>query len=560
MTHRHYPLKTWLCGAALLAGMWGTTATNAQTPPAASAFKPCHLDGMSTEVLCGSLSRPLNPAKPTGRQIDIHYAVLPSMARNKLSDPVVLFAGGPGQSALALAPIADRLFKRLRVRRDVLLIDQRGTGKSVGMTCKSDMRTSMTDAMDTKRMPQRMQVCKAEIKQRHKLSEEDLTFFTTEIASADVDAIRQHLGYGPINAVGGSYGTRAALDYLRQYPQQVRRALIDGVAPSDMVLMSSVSADAQAAFDALLASCEGTPPNAQTSPCAKSYPKLRENWQALLASLPKPVRVVHPLTFKPEQIMVTQETLVQSLRTPLYAPQLAAALPFALAEATEGRFEALLGLSSALGGGSRAFDLAWGMHFSVVCAEDFPRMSKSTDAPGKEFGTSFAQMYADVCAMWPQGPVSEAFYQIKPAQQAVLVMSGGADPVTPPRHGERAAKALGAKAKHVVAPNLGHGVMGDACGSDVLVKFFQAATDDAALAVDSSCLAKIPRPFAFVPPGAAVRKELSKEQSSAAAPNAALNAAPNATPTPAAPAGPSATSATSTTPTTTGTSTSGAKP
>jgi len=84
----------------------------------------------------------------------------------------------------------------------------------------------------------------------------------------------------------------------------------------------------------------------------------------------------------------------------------------------------------------------------------------------------------------------------------VLLLSGGLDPVTPPRHGDRVAQALGAKARHVVVPNAGHGVMGLGCLRDVLYRFVDAATDEAALNVDAVCVNGVPRPPMFGLPGA----------------------------------------------------------
>jgi alpha-beta hydrolase superfamily lysophospholipase len=95
--------------------------------------------------------------------------------------------------------------------------------------------------------------------------------------------------------------------------------------------------------------------------------------------------------------------------------------------------------------------------------------------------------------------VPAAFYTVPAAASAVLVLSGGADPVTPPRHGQRVTQALGAKARHVVVPEAGHGVMAMGCMRDVIFKFIDAPSDDAALKVDADCARAIPRPRAFVP-------------------------------------------------------------
>jgi acetyl esterase/lipase len=139
------------------------------------------------------------------------------------------------------------------------------------------------------------------------------------------------------------------------------------------------------------------------------------------------------------------------------------------------------------------------MHFSVICAEDMPRLAQAPARPAPDLGDGFADIYREVCADWPRGEVPAAFYTIPPAPAPVLVLSGGLDPVTPPRHGERAAKALGPKARHVLVPNAGHGLMAIGCMRDVLFRFVDAEADAEALAVDTGCVESIPRPPAFQP-------------------------------------------------------------
>ncbi len=311
----------------------------------------------------------------------------------------------------------------------------------------------------------------------------------------DVDAVRQRLGAGRINLVGGSYGTRAALEYLRQFPQRVRRVVIDGVAPPDMVLPLTFAPDAQAAFDALLAACE------VEAACSRHHPALRTQWQQLLASLPRNVTVTHPFTGAEETLTLTRDMLAGLVRLPLYAPAMAAALPAAIAAAAQGRFTPLLGLSAGLSGRPETA-IAQGMHFSVVCAEDAPRMAGVAGRAGGDFGDGLARLYQRTCADWPRGEVPADFYRVPPAQVPVLLLSGGADPVTPPRHGERVAQALGANARHVVVKEAGHGVMAVGCMRDVLFRFIDAETEAQALQVDAACAQRVPRPPAFEPPGA----------------------------------------------------------
>lgn len=480
--------------AAVLFGL-SAWAASAQGPePAVAALKACRLKGVEHEARCGVLKRPLDPARPAGTQIDLHFAVLPAVARNKKPDPVLFFAGGPGQSAIELAGPLSNLLARFLNRRDVVLIDQRGTGLSAPLVCEPDSPSQpLRESADPARQAAQLQRCREKLQ---KLPHGDLRQFTTTIAMADADAVRRALGVQQVNVMGGSYGTRAVLEYMRQFPQSVRRAVIDGVAPPDMALPASFSPDAQAAFDALLADCTSQPA------CAQRYPALREQWQALLASLPREVSVQHPVTGQTEQLTLTRDMLASLVRLPLYAPALASALPYAISETGQGRFTALLGVTTALMSGSRSIDLAMGMHFSVVCAEDMPRVAATSDRPGADFGEATLAMYRSACDGWPRGSVPAAFYTVPPAPAPTLVMSGAIDPVTPPRHGARVAQALGAQARHVVVPNAGHGTMSLGCLRDVVFRFVDNEDGAAALQAvsgEAACASRIPRPPAFQP-------------------------------------------------------------
>ncbi len=463
---------------------------NSQSTP----LTPCWLNGVEHEGRCGQVRRALDPSLPDGKTIEVHFAVLPALARNKLPDPVVFLAGGPGQSAIALAGPLSRMLARFGNRRDIVLVDQRGTGRSAPLMCDEEPATApLRDSADAQRQVQRALQC---LHRLQALPHGDLRQYTTHIASADLDAVRQALGAPRLNLIGASYGTRAALDYLRQYPQAVRRVVLDGVAPADMVLPEAAAVDAQAAFEAMLLACEGE------AACAARHPGLRESWQALLKRLPFPVEVNHPLTGRPETLILTRDMLLGMVRTALYSPTLAAGLPAALQAAAAGQLTPLLGLSSALPVGRGDEALAQGMHFSVVCAEDMPRATAVAETAA-DFGAGLAPLYRQVCAAWPRAEVPAAFYDTRIAPVPVLLLSGGIDPATPPRHAARVAQALGANARHEVVPNAGHGLLSLPCLRDVVFRFIDAGSDAAALQVNTACAQAIPRPSPFQPPGLA---------------------------------------------------------
>ena len=466
-------------------------------------LKPCRLPGVEHEALCATVRRPLDPGSPAGTQVDVHVAVLPALARRRLPDPVFVFAGGPGQSAIDLAGPMARLLSRTLNRRDVVLVDQRGTGRSAPLHCEAPAPGApLADVLEPQRQAERLLRCREALQ---RLPHGDLRQFTTSIAVQDVEAVRQALGVGTVNLLAASYGTRAALEFMRQFPGSVRRAVLDGVAPPDMALPASASADSQAALDAVLAQCEADPG------CRARHPALGARWRDWLATLPREVVVAHPATGRPETLRLTRESVLSLARMPLYAPALAAALPEALAEAVDGRVAPLAALASSLGGTSPRRGvptLAEGMHFSVVCSEDMPLLETSppsaaaSNPAGADFGDAPAGIYRRACAGWPRGAVPAGFRTVSATKAPVLLLSGGRDPATPPRHAARVAEALGPQARHVVAPHAGHGLLAVPCTRDLLQRFLDDPGEAPQASLDAACLQAVPSPRPFLAPRA----------------------------------------------------------
>ena len=457
-------------------------------------LKPCHLPGLRDAVLCGTLKRPLNPQEPGGRHIGIEVAVVPSKAREKHPDPVYFLAGGPGQSAIDLIPALRGALSRLNNRRDLVFVDQRGTGRSAPLECEPEARLSLTLALDPSQLPARMAKCRAALTQ---LPYGDLRFFSTSIAMTDLDAVRAALGQEQINVVGASYGTRAALEYMRLYPERVRRMVMDGVAPASLSLPHSMAPDANAALQSLLVDCAAEPN------CRQRHPRLAAQWSQIFDSLPQSMSLTHPLTGMAERVTLTAPMVAAMVRGPLYSPELASGLPEAIGEAAQGRWMPLVGLASANVSRSGA-KMAMGQHFSVICGEDTFLPVGGSDAG--RFAGLMDVAYAAVCAHWPKSPVDPAFYVVPPARAPVLMFSGGIDPATPPRHADSVARSLGDMARHIVVPKAGHGILRLGCTSDLVFKFVDHRDDSQALRVDAACLAAIPRPTVFVPAGASAQR------------------------------------------------------
>jgi len=457
----------------------------------ASSTQPCRLKGIDREVQCGAIAVAENPDQPAGRPIDIQFAVVPALARAQALEPVFVFAGGPGQSARSTAAQVQPLFARLNARRDIVYVDQRGTGGSNALDCEREPSAALdlAELLDSARHAQRVRDCLRGLAQRN-----DLRQYATWIAVRDIDAVRAALGYTQVNLWGASYGTRAALEYLRQFPDRVRSVVLDGVAPPDMALPASFAVDAQASLDALISAC------AADSRCRTRYPEVSASIEQLLASVDAAgidTEVAHPLTGRMERVHIDRDALTAVMRLPLYAPTLAALLPYALAEASRDNFSPLLATASSLSVRT-AKSFAEGMHFAVVCAEDLPRVDAAVRraAADTRFGAGLVETYEEACAQVATRPVPEAFYRPSDADVPVLMLSGGVDPATPPRHGESVARRL-KRATHLIAPQLGHGVSMQGCAPELIAQFIRQAGADG---LDRDCLARLPAPDFFAPP------------------------------------------------------------
>ena len=459
-------------------------------PASAQALQACRLKGIEREVRCGALTLPENPDTPGGRTITVRYAVVPAVARHKAPDPVFVFAGGPGQAATRVAGSVLPLFRQLNTTRDIVFVDQRGTGSSNPLECERlPPTTPIARIFDIRFMQARLAECLRK-------QDADLAQYATWIALRDLDAVRAALGAQQINLWGASYGTRAALEYLRQFPQHVRTVVLDGVAPPDMALPASMAVDADAALATLIAQC------AADTACRQRHPALAQDLEGLLARAARGelrLEVAHPVNGRRESVTLDSAALGGLLRTPLYAPQLGAVLPYALAAAARGSSDALVGLSTAMTG-SLEQNFAEAMHFAVVCADDMPRVDAAAleRARATRFGSAFTDLYVTLCQPLRLRSPPPEFYEVKPSPAPVLLLSGGTDPATPPRHGEAVAKKLG-NAVHLIAPNLGHGVSMQGCAPEQITRFVRRASFEG---LDRDCLAKLPPPRFFAMPGA----------------------------------------------------------
>ena len=458
------------------------------TPTAVDRLHPCAGAEGPTDAYCGTYKVFEDRDAQTGRTIDLKIVLLPALGNKPKPDPLFFLAGGPGQGAAQMARGIREVFRRIQTDRDIVLVDQRGTGKSNPLECKSDDQDSLAALNEAEETSlARLRKCLAELKG-------DPRFYTTTIAMDDLNEVRQYLGYDRINIYGGSYGTRAALVYLRRHEPTVRAMVLDGVAPPDMRLPLFFARDAQRSLDHLLADCE------RDETCRSRYPNLGERLRGLMTQLdaaPVRVRLMHPRTGIAEELSVDAEFVASVIAGALYSPLTGSLLPELIVRAERHDFQGLLALAAS--GEGSAQNMSIGMQLAIVCAEDFPRITPD-DAAKASSGTIFADHLLNsrmkACEFWPKGIVEPSYYEPVKSAVPVLVLSGELDPVTPPSWGESVLPHL-SRAKHIVVPGTGHGAIGTGCGVRIINSFFNSGTVEG---IDTSCTSGLKRPPFFVTP------------------------------------------------------------
>jgi pimeloyl-ACP methyl ester carboxylesterase len=473
-----------VAAAALLAA-----ACTSRTEAPRLVLSPCRLPGVDAPAECGTYDVWENREAKQGRRLRLNVAVIPARLRAKEPDPIVVLAGGPGQGAVSLASQVLPLFSRLNDTRDLLLVDQRGTGASNPLDCDDDEEEGSLQSAFEESLPERLVArCLDQINA-------DPRQYVTTIAVEDLDEVRDALGYAKVNLWGGSYGTRVGLEYIRRHGDRVRSATLDGVAPASMKLPLSFVADGEAALDRLIAACEGEPL------CHKVYPDLRKTIMRLrtqLARSPARVAITDPRTGERDTIEVNENVFLSGLFRPLYVAELASLLPYGVTSAASGDFNPLLAQNLEITD-DVSENLSIGMHLSVICAEDVPRITPEDLAAVSKsfFGRALVDDFIRACRIWPRGAVPADYYEPVRSDVPVLILSGGIDPATPPRHGEEVARTL-PNSRHLVAPELGHGVSLHGCGPRLVESFIRNAS---AKDLDGKCLERIPRPLFMMPLG-----------------------------------------------------------
>lgn len=451
------------------------------TPPKVAPWesKPCAIDGVEGEVRCGTYEVLENRADSNGRRIPLKIVVLAARAAEREPDPLFILAGGPGQAATDNAKFIARTFAQVRARRDIVLVDQRGTGGSNPLSCDLYGRSAQDHLRDL--LPLRaLRQCVARW-QEHA----DLRFYTSVLAMADIDEVRAALGYERINLFGTSYGTRTAQVYMRQFPDRVRAVILKGVTPITTPLTLPMARDAQRSWDLLCEDCAADPT------CHAAFPNLNDEFEAVFARLEREIEV----DGKGEvaHVKITRAAVAPTIRSLLQSIDGSAELPLLIHQAFNGDYAPLAKAALSV---RRTFPkiVSVGVFLAVSSSEDVA-VSDEKEIARASSGTFLRDDYfrqlQRAAALMPRAEMPDGYHGPVKSDVPTLLISGFLDPATPPSAAEEVASHL-SRTRHVVARYGSHSYGGMApCVDNIMAEFLARGSVEG---LDTACTDPIRRP------------------------------------------------------------------
>jgi len=447
-------------------------------------FEPCNTPTLTKDAGCGKYEVFEDRASKTGRKIALNIAVLPALAAKPSRDPVFVLAGGPGQGAAALVKGSGDYLIKLRRERDLVFVDQRGTGESNPLNCsrpgnKDEMSPYFTETLN----PENLRECRAQLEKTA-----NLALYTTSIAMDDLDEVRAAMGFDKINLMGGSYGTAAGFVFIRQHGDRVRATVFEGVSPPGAKIYLPFAKGVEHSLERMFSDC------AADKECNASFPNLRAELKELSAKLEK-----RPLTFdamnlftgKREQVTLTRDMFGEQVRLMLYVPIYWRWLPLLVHEANKNNAGPFASIAYTNVRGL-AGQIALGMALSVVCAEDIPFVTEQeikSETSGTFYGDYRLRTALKACEQWPKGKVASSFSEPVKSDIPILMISGDLDPVAPPWAAAEAMRFL-PNSRQITIANTGH-YFRFPCVDDLSSDFLSKGS---AKSLDDSCVKEIERP------------------------------------------------------------------
>ncbi len=477
-----------------------TNTTTTSTPPAAATFEKVACNDLLHEVgqipertaTCGYLLVPEDRAKPKGRMVRIAIARLHSKATHPKSDPVVFLHGGPGIATLGDG-IGTRLSSPVLDERDLILFDQRGSGRSVpDLQCPERERAFVDALADPKPYAEELATFDAATGAcYHRLTATgvDLDQYDTEANAADLADLRVALGIKQWNLWGISYGTRLALTEMRDHPEGIRSVVLDSVYPPNAGAVDDVIDSSNRALTALANGC-GTDPA-----CHAAFPDVAGDVAKVIDHLDQ-----HPYSFRyqppdgsqPRQLHLTGAAAAGGIFNAMYSTDLISQLPSLIHRMANGNYAVVPAIAQT----SIPFvnDMSEGAYLSIECADngarsDAAKVASLRSDPGRA-AIALLAGWNVFCKDWPVTPLPRSFGDVVHSAIPSLVIAGEYDPTTPAAHSRAVAQAL-SHSVFVEVPRGGHSPDSE-CARDVFARFL-----DDLDRVDARCATTAaPLPFA----------------------------------------------------------------
>jgi pimeloyl-ACP methyl ester carboxylesterase len=477
--------------AAAGAASCGHVAGPYTTEAAAIDWERC--PGLNLRMRCGMLTVPEThgAAGHEARTIRVAFAISPARGHREGDEPVLVLLGGPGGSATGQLRGVISDYKALNRHRDVVLVDQRGTGRSSPLHCTFGSVAPDSSVAGRFLPPEHVRGCVERLS-----ASADLSRYTTSEFVADLELLREALGVSRWNLHGTSYGSRAAILYTQRHPQRVRAAILVGVVPPGLRMPMTLGPDADSALDKVAADC------AADEQCARAFPNFRAEVDSIarrLETAPALVQGEDPRTGKATTVPYTRGMFGMAVRGAMYTGWGASNLPSMIHQAYHGDFAPLMKRGSRDSRRMAQSGVA-GLFLAVTCAEDVARADRDSTIALNEastMGAARARSFFAACAEWPERPHAIEWDSTL-LTPPVLMMVGDADPATPP-HWAELAMLSAVNGRLVVVPQGGHvltGLNGMECLQRLQSDFL---TRPEPAALDVTCLQEVRRPPFVVP-------------------------------------------------------------
>lgn len=410
-----------------------------------ASLQPCSVPGVKRSARCGAIDVLENPDRPRSGRLQIHFVVIPAANGNPLPDPMVPLLGGPGESAIDAAEWSTQRLGPMLNDRDLLLVDERGTGQSGALRCHFFSSDDPAESLQNLFPPARVESCAKDL-----ATQADLTQYSYRRFADDLEKVRQTLGYGPLNLFAGSYGTRAAQVFVRTYPTSVRTIYMGSVDPVDIAMPLPFARAAQSALERTFLACQAD------AACHSAFPHLRDEFSQITERLASG-RVFVKVPGHEGTVALSQGRVAEWFRSLLYRPSSAARLPSLIDRASKGNWDPIVKgiLDDARNADS---DLSLGLLLSITCSDDVPfvRQAEVAAATRNTFlGDWRLRQQEAACKLWPHSIAPSSDRKPIHTKIPTMFVAGDSDGGTPVWFTEHAAAGFRNRIE-VIMSNRGH--------------------------------------------------------------------------------------------------------